>query len=142
MNEQRFNYADCENRSDYSYDTKWETIDWERANEYVNRLQLRIVKAVGNGNWNLVKRLQYLLTHSFYARALAVKKATGNKGGKTSGVDKVLWTTKRQKYKAVMDLKTEGYKAKPTRRVYIEKSNGKLRPLSIPTVIAKCTKTQ
>ena len=34
-----------------------------------------------------VKRLNYLLVHSRDARILAVKRVTGNKGGKTPGVD-------------------------------------------------------
>lgn len=73
MNEQRFNYTKSENRSDYSGE-EWKMIDWEKAEEYINRLQLRIVKAVEKGKWNLVKRLQYLLTNSFYAKAMAGKK--------------------------------------------------------------------
>ncbi len=97
MNEQRFNYAQSENRSNYSEEQRWENINWEKAEEYVNRLQLRIVKAVQRGRWNLVRRLQYLLINSFYAKALAVKKVTENKGKKTAGVDKELWATKKQK---------------------------------------------
>ncbi|HEY0222649.1 MAG TPA: reverse transcriptase N-terminal domain-containing protein [Lactovum miscens] len=141
MNEQRFNYAQSENRSNYSEEQKWESINWEKAEEYVNRLQLRIVKAVQGAKWNLVKRIQYLLSNSFYAKALAVKKVTENKGKKTAGVDKELWTTKKQKYQAAMDLTSKGYKAKPTRRVFIKKSNGELRPLSIPAMKDRAMQT-
>ena len=46
----------------------------------VNRLQARIAKATQENKWNTVKRLQYLLTHSYYAKVLAVRKVTTNKG--------------------------------------------------------------
>ncbi|WP_444812229.1 reverse transcriptase N-terminal domain-containing protein, partial [Streptococcus canis] len=49
----------------------WKSIDWKRAEQEVNRLQIRIVKATQAKHTNTVKRLQYLLTHSFYAKALA-----------------------------------------------------------------------
>ncbi len=141
MDEQRFNYVNNENGSNYSDEQRWEAISWKKADEYVNRLQLRIVKAVQGGKRNLVKRLQYLLTNSFYAKALAVKKVTENKGKKTAGVDKELWTTKKQKYQAAMELNPIGYKARPTKRVFIKKSNGKLRPLSIPTIKDRAMQT-
>ena len=57
----------------------WNQIDWEKAEEHVNRLQIRIVKATLEQKWRLVKRLQYLLTNSFYAKALAVKRVVTNK---------------------------------------------------------------
>lgn len=141
MNEQRFNYAKCENSSNYLFERNWKAIDWARAEGYVNRLQLRIVKAVEKENWNLVKRLQYLISNSFYAKALAVRKVTGNKGGKTSGVDKVLWTSDKQKYLAVHDLKIKGYSPLPTKRINIKKDNGSLRPLSIPTMKDRAMQT-
>ncbi len=52
---------------------KWKEINWKQAESYVNRLQVRIVKAVQTGKWRLVKRLQKLVVNSFYAKALAVK---------------------------------------------------------------------
>ena len=59
---------------------QWKHIDWKKAEYEVNRLQTRIAKATLNQNWNAVKRLQYLLTHSYYAKLLAVRKVTTNKG--------------------------------------------------------------
>jgi RNA-directed DNA polymerase len=48
-----------------------------------------------------VKALQWLLTHSFYAKALAVKRVTSNSGSRTAGMDKVLWKTPHAKFKAI-----------------------------------------
>lgn len=114
---------------------QWKSIDWKKAETEVNRLQVRIVKATQKRKWNDVKRLQYLLAHSFYAKALAVKRVTTNKGKKTAGVDGVLWNTPAQKMKAVLNLTDKGYKASPLRRVFIEKKDKKKkRPLGIPTM--------
>jgi len=123
------------NRREGRPNQQWNTIDWKQAESYVNRLQIRIVKAVQKGNWNLVKRLQYLLVHSFYAKALSVKRVTTNKGKKTAGIDQVLWEKAKEKMKAVHQLQQKGYTAKPLKRVYIEKFGKKeKRPLSIPTM--------
>lgn len=114
---------------------QWKSTDWKKAETEVNRLQARIVKATQQKNWNSVKRLQYLLTHSFYAKAIAVKRVTTNKGKKTAGVDGELWSTAPQKMKAVLSLTDKGYKASPLRRVYIDKKDKKKkRPLGIPTM--------
>ena len=114
-------------------ETQWKSIDWKKAEAEVNRLQARIAKATQEKKWNTVKRLQYLLTHSYYAKALAVRKVTTNKGKNTSGVDKELWSTPTSKMRGVLTLTDKGYKAKPLRRVYIEKKGKKAkRPLGIP----------
>lgn len=112
---------------------QWKSIDWKKAETEVNRMQARIAKATQEEKWNTVKRLQYLLTHSYYAKALAVRKVTTNKGKNTSGVDKELWSTPASKMRGVLSLTDKGYKAKPLRRVYIEKKGKKAkRPLGIP----------
>ena len=76
--------------------TCWEEIDWQKARAYVKKLQMRIVKAQKEGHYSKVKSLQWLLTHSFYAKALAVKRVTSNSGKRTSGVDHELWLTQSQ----------------------------------------------
>jgi RNA-directed DNA polymerase len=100
----------------------------------VRRLQVRIVKAVKAGKWRQVKNLQRLLSHSLSGRCLAVRRVTENRGNRTAGVDKVLWDTPEKKIRAVYALKKTGYKAQPLLRIYIPKSNGKRRPLGIPTM--------
>ncbi|MBQ6297540.1 MAG: reverse transcriptase N-terminal domain-containing protein [Selenomonadaceae bacterium] len=79
--------------------------------------------------------LYWLLTHSFYGRALAVKRVTENKGNKTAGVDHGLWTTPNQKFDSIFKLKRRNYQPSPLKRIYINKKNGKKRPLSIPTML-------
>jgi len=95
---------------------------------------MRIAKAVQEGRWNRVRALQHLLTNSLYAKALAVKRVTSNKGKKTPGVDGVLWKSARARVQAMFSLQRRGYRPQPLRRIYIPKKNGKKRPLSIPTM--------
>ena len=116
------------------YDVNWHSIDWGQAHRIVRRLQVRIAKAVSEGRWNKAKALQWLLTHSFYGKAVAVKRVTENRGKNTPGVDGETWNTPEQKSKAINSLKRRGYQPQPLRRVKIPKANGKLRPLGIPTL--------
>ena len=112
----------------------WHGLDWAKIHQTVKRLQMRIAKATREGRYGRVKSLQWILTHSFSGRAIAVKRVTENQGKKTPGVDKVVWDTPELKAEAVMSLKRRGYQPQPLRRVFIPKANGKLRPLGIPTM--------
>lgn len=112
----------------------WQEIDWNKANREVRRMQARIVEATKAKRWGKVRALQHLLTHSFHAKALAVRRVTENQGKKTPGVDGIVWDTPQAKTAAIASLKRHGYKPAPLRRVYIPKKNGKMRPLGIPTM--------
>ena len=102
-------------------ENQWIKFDWKKAEIFVNRLQYRIAKAVIQCKWSLVKRLQYLLTHSYYAKMLATKNVTQNKGKRTAGIDGETWSSPHAKMKAALSLTDKEYNAKPLRRVYIEK---------------------
>ncbi|MFL8987092.1 group II intron reverse transcriptase/maturase [Pseudomonas sp. QLc11A] len=113
---------------------QWHDIDWCRVQRNVRAMQVRIAKACREGKWRRVKALQRMLTRSRSARYLAVRRVTENQGKRTAGVDRVLWDTPDAKWKAANVLKRHGYKPRPLRRVFIPKSNGKERPLGIPTM--------
>jgi RNA-directed DNA polymerase len=119
---------------------EWDQINWSQIRTHVKRMQMRIAKAIRENRVGKAKALQRILTHSFYAKLLAVKRVSENQGAKTAGVDGVTWRTPSAKLKAVFDLQTKGYNTLPLKRIYIPKRNGKLRPLSIPTM--KCRAMQ
>ena len=114
---------------------EWDSINWDSLLVRVRRLQMRIAKAIRNNRRGQVKALQRILVHSYTAQMLAVKQVTENKGARTPGVDKEVWTTSRQKRAAITRLRRPGFKPQPLRRIYLKKKNGKLRPLSIPTLL-------
>lgn len=103
---------------------QWESIDFKHALKQVRRLQRRIAKAVAEGRWNKVKVLQRLLTRSYWAKVLAVRKVTSNRGARTPGVDGKRWTTSAQKMKGALSLVKRGYRAFPLRRILIPKKPG------------------
>ena len=115
--------------------TQWQSINWKTIEQQVLKLQMRIAKATREGRRGKVKALQWLLTHSKAAKSLAVKRVSQNKGSKTPGIDGIIWNTDARRMTAVSQLSRKGYQAKPLRRIYIPKKNGKLRPLGIPCMI-------
>jgi len=114
--------------------SRWNLIPWKAVEKDVKRLQSRIAKAVSEKKYRKAKSLQWLLTHSYHGKLLAVRRVTTNRGKNTPGVDGVVWRTKRQKMAAVAGLHRRGYAPLPLRRIYIPKKNGRKRPLSIPTM--------
>ncbi|MBE2174123.1 group II intron reverse transcriptase/maturase [Acinetobacter oleivorans] len=113
---------------------EWEKINWSKTHQVVGRLQARIAKAVREKRWGKVKSLQWLLTHSYSGRAIAIKQVTENQGKHTAGVDGEIWTSTESKAQAITTLRRRGYQPQVLRRVFIPKTNGKQRPLGIPTI--------
>lgn len=119
----------------------WHEIDWKRANMKVKDIQEKIVTATLDKDFKRIYNLQWKLLNTFEARALAIRKVVINKGGKTCGVDGVIWKGPKEFYKAIISLSEilsniNDYKAQPVLRVYIPKGNtGQMRPLGIPTMM-------
>jgi len=51
----------------------WFSLKWDRLRMIVKKLQLRITKATQLRKFRKVKTLQWILTHSFAAKAIAVR---------------------------------------------------------------------
>ena len=126
--------ADTGASSNIDDNDKWNSIDWNIIENQVRRLQMRIAKATREKRFGKVRALQWLLTKSYNAKLLAIKRVTSNKGSRTPGIDGTTWPTGKKKLAAVSVLNKRGYKAQPLRRIYIPKKNGKRRPLGIPTI--------
>ncbi|HZO67824.1 MAG TPA: reverse transcriptase N-terminal domain-containing protein, partial [Kribbellaceae bacterium] len=113
----------------------WSEIDWTTAEAVVKRLQGRIYRAAAAGNGQQVKNLQKLLVRSTSAKRLAVRRvAQQNAGRNTPGIDGVVCRTPESRMRLATDLSLKDYHPQPVRRVYIPKTDGRRRPLGIPTI--------
>ena len=116
----------------------WEMINWKKINVYVKKLRQRIFRAEQLGQKRKVRKLQRLMVRSKANLLLSIKRVTQvNKGKKTSGVDGQIVLTSKDRMKLFNLLRRYNIKyirPKPTKRVYIPKKDGKLRPLGIPII--------
>jgi len=120
--------------------TDWNNVNWRKANRTVRNLRQRIFRAAQEGNQKKVRSLQKLMVKSYSNRLVSVRRVTQiNTGKDTPGVDKLVLKTPAARGRMVDVLAHyDLWKAKPARRVYIPKSNNKLRPLGIPMVCPYC----
>ena len=115
---------------------KWKDINWKRVELNVFKLQKLIYRASSRGKIRKMRKYQRLLTKSYYARLLAVRRVTqDNQGKKTAGVDGIKNLPPMQRFNLVNLLSSRYLKASPTRRVWIPKpGRDEKRPLGIPTM--------
>jgi RNA-directed DNA polymerase len=123
--------------------TQWSSVNWRKAVRQVKNLRYRIFRATTRSDYKTVRSLQKLLLRSYANRLLSVRKVTQlNRGKNTAGVDGVVVDTPEARGQLVDTLATyQPGQIRPSRRVYIPKSNGKLRPLGISTIADRCLQT-
>ena len=125
-------------KSTSSNEFNWNSINWFHINRYVETMQQRIYRAEILGNKRKVRDLQRILVHSKAMLLTAIKRVTQvNRGKRTAGIDGMVIQTPAERwelYKQMENQRIELHNPKPSYRTYIKKKNGKLRPLSIPTI--------
>jgi RNA-directed DNA polymerase len=117
---------------------EWGAISWRAAEEDVRRLRQRIFTASKAGDLKRVRNLQKLMLRSRANTLVSVRRVTeDNAGRKTAGVDGqvVLTSPGKAALAGWVHRQTEPWHARPVKRVYIPKRNGKQRPLGIPVIV-------
>lgn len=121
----------------------WASLNWKSIKKRVRNLRQRIYRATENGQWNQVRSLMKLMLRSYSNLLLAVRRITQeNPGKQTAGLDGQTVLNPKERVDLVREMKHYSvWQVRPTKRVYIPKSNGKKRPLGIATIKDRVAQT-
>lgn len=115
---------------------EWSGLDWKTVRKRVRNLRRRIYRAKQNGQWNKVKSLMKLMLRSYSNLLLSVRRVTQlNQEQKKAGIDSQTVTNPSQRVELVREMLTYNlWQAKPARKLYVPKVNGKQSPLGVSAV--------
>jgi RNA-directed DNA polymerase len=119
----------------------WHAVDWRAIEDDVRRLRQRIFAASQAGDLKQVRNLQKLMLRSRANALLSVRRVTEvNKGRKTAGIDGRVARTAMDKAELAwwVQHRAKLWQARPVKRVWIPKGNGKQRGLGIPVLVDRC----
>lgn len=115
----------------------WDAVGWRAAEDDVRRLRQRIFTASQAGDIKKVRNLQKLMLRSRANTLVSVRRvAERNAGRATAGIDgeRALTSSAKAALAVEVHLERASWQARPVKRVYIPKANGKQRPLGIPVL--------
>ncbi|MEV4239195.1 group II intron reverse transcriptase/maturase [Nocardia sp. NPDC049737] len=116
----------------------WAALDWRAVEDNVRSLRQRIFTATQAGDHKRVRNLQKLMLRSRANTLVSVRRVTEvNAGRKTPGIDGQVISTGPEKVELTrwVHRQAKPWTARPVKRVYIPKANGKRRPLGIPVIV-------
>lgn len=119
----------------------WIKLKWKQFRKNLFRLQSRVFKAVRAGNKRKALSLQKLILKSLAARFLAIRQVTQlNAGKKTAGIDNKKSLTSKERFELEETLKASynNWEHQGLREIPIQKKDGTLRMLKIPTIADRC----
>jgi RNA-directed DNA polymerase len=117
----------------------WSQISWTRIEKQVKIYRNNIFLASKSGDTARMRFLQGQVLKSKSVLLWAIRRITlVNQGKRTPGIDRQLYLNHEKRWLLFEHISHRGinyFVPSPVKRIFIPKSNGKLRPLGIPSVI-------